>query len=186
MPATDMAGLSEQVIGAHLWIATDGTKTAPATTWLSVGPCESISVEPQTQVHEWMVPMPACRRRTGVVNWQSALNFRATILYGSAALWKFLFMGDPALLDATTHDAATTPAFSPLKFPNDAAGGPYAWCQLQYYGCHSDVDPLLTVQLFCHLMIETAPELGTGPVQYELMGRQVHSDIQSTNSVLAV
>jgi len=175
-----MQGLAYQVLGGHVWIGADGDSAGgpvAVTAWHYLGASESITFEPQHEVHEWTAPSPACRKRTGAVAWQQALNWRASLVQGSNALWKWLLGLDPTVLGGNAAGALT-----PLEFVNEAKSGTepfYAWTQFQLYACDDSTTPVCTAQLYSHIMIENGPTLGSGPVQYELTGRVIDSAKQA-------
>jgi len=162
------------VYGAHLWVdggATPVTGDNPpagvaAEDWVNLGACETLNIEPQDQEHEWMVPCPGVKYRTGLTKWQVALNWRATVIYGGNPLWDLLLKSDFGL-----KETGAVAAFAPLATPNMQR-----WCQFQYY---DEAGTLRVIaQLFSHVCIETGPDLGNGGVQYEVYGRQLHSPYQ--------
>lgn len=157
--------------GAHIFIG-DGVQTSaqPPGAWIYAGPARTITIEPQTQTHEWFVPTMGVKYRSGFLEWQTALDFRASIIYAGVALWALLLRNNTEI--PIKQSGASTLTYAPLRDPNL-----YAWVQVQYYDTADNLQNV--IQLWSHLCIESGPDLGDGGVEYEIMGRQLHSPAQS-------
>lgn len=163
--------------GAHIFIG-DGTvvggesASTPPAGWIYAGPARTITIEPQTQTHEWFVPCTGAKYRSDFQEWQTALDFRATIIYGGVLLWSLLLRNNSEIDPSSTLSSQIL--YVPLRDPNLRR-----WTQIQYYDTAGELHNV--VNLWSHLSIESGPDLGDGGVEYEIMGRQLHSTLQAGN-----